>query len=437
MTLNSGGITQAHSAQKAIHAWYFVNQKAADARMKLVRSTKDQLLLIDTDFSNLRTSMNWLGEQDDKGSAKLLLGYLDTLFPFLYQKRHYLELEKWCTAGLRACDLAHRNQAGVLVMKGETQFALGRWKDAQLTVRLAVTESDGRDASINAQALYVLGRLQIELGEYNAALGTLKKAEDLFTEIGNTGKIIEIRSEVGAYYLNKRDLDKALELFLTINELHEKTGNFQSIDHTQMMIGVVYRQKREFEKAIEYLDDLYKRSKAQPGQSTVATAAIHLAWVYFELGHLADARKMCGEAIAGYQKQQDMRGLSDAYEQLAAILTEEQQPNQAEDYLERSINIRRQIGNRPGLVSSLRRLALVRLLLKNYGGAFWLIGVILVKYFQMNMLSRQRIMKLTKDAITGIRKAALYGKRPRTHEEDKGRSVMEKFFGALFGTNKS
>jgi tetratricopeptide (TPR) repeat protein len=404
--------------------------------MRMARSAKDRLHLIDTDFSNLRTSMNWLAEQDDRGSAELLLDYLDTLFPFLYQKRHYLELEKWCTAGLRACQIAHRSQAGVLVMKGETQFALGRWKDAQLTVKLAVTESKERDASINAQAMFVLGRLQIELGEYNAALVTLKRAEELYTELGNIGKIIEIRSEVGAYYLNKRDLDKALELFLALNELHNTTGNFQSFDHTQMMIGVVYRQKREFEKAIEYLDALYKRGKTQPGQSTVATAAIHLAWVYFEQGNLADARKMCGEAIARYLNQQDMRGLSDAYEQLAAILTEEQQPNQAEDYLERSINIRRQIGNQPGLVSSLRRLALVRLLLKNYGGAFWLIGIILVKYFQMNMLSRQRMMKLIKDAFTGIRKAVLYRKYSHNSEKNRGGSVMEKFFGALFGINK-
>lgn len=437
MILNSGGISQANSAKQTIHAWHFVNQKAAEARMQMARSAKDPLRLIDTDFYNLRTSINWLAEQDDKGSAELLLGYLDTLFPFLYRKRHYLELEKWCAAGLRACEIAHRNLAGILLMKGETQFALARWRDAQLTVKLAVKESKELDTSINAQALFVLGRLQIELGEYNAALATLKRAEELYTELGNTGKIIEVRSEVGAYYLNKRDLDKALELFLALNELHEKSGDFQSFDHTQMMIGVVYRQKREFEKAIQYLEPLYKRGKIQPGQSMVATAAIHLSWVHLEQGHLVEARKMCGEAIAGYLNQQDTRGLSDAYEQLAAILTEEQQPKAAEVYLERSITIRRQIGNQPGLVSSLRRLALVRLLTRNYWGAFWLIGVILIKYFQMNMLSRQRVMKLIKDAISGIRKAALYGKHPRIHEEGKDRSVMEKIFGALFGTTKS
>ncbi len=53
------------------------------------------------------------------------------------------------------------------------------------------------------------------------------------------------------------------------------------------------------------------------------TAAYHLSWVYLEQGDLTGARRMCGEAIAGCQEQMDTRGLSDAYEQLAAILTEE------------------------------------------------------------------------------------------------------------------
>lgn len=44
--------------------------------IRLVREHKDRLSLIDTDFYNLRTSINWLAEQDDPESAELLLGYL-------------------------------------------------------------------------------------------------------------------------------------------------------------------------------------------------------------------------------------------------------------------------------------------------------------------------------------------------------------------------
>jgi tetratricopeptide (TPR) repeat protein len=210
----------------------------------------------------------------------------------------------------------------------------------------------------------------------------------------------------------------------------------QSFDHTQMMIGVVYRHKREYDKAIEYFGRLYARGKTAVGQSAAATAAYHLSRVYLEMGDLTEARRMCGEAIAEYQEQMDTRGLPDAYEQLAAILTEEGQLDEAEDYLDRCIDMRKQIGNQPGLVSSLRRLALVRLLARDYWGTLDLIWLILVSYLQMNMLSRQRIFRLARDAMTGIGRTILYRKRSATFKEGGSRSVMERFFEALVESKK-
>ncbi len=183
-----GELLKVKSTNRVINSWHFANQKAAQARIKIVYGNKDQQHLIDTDFYNLRTSINWLAEQDDRGSAELLLGYVDTLFPFLHQKRHYIELDKWCTAGLHACEVVQRNPAVVLLMKSETQFSLGRWKEARATVTQAFAQINGLEPTIHAQTLFLLGRLQIELGEYKAALVTLNQAEDLYTEAGNSGK---------------------------------------------------------------------------------------------------------------------------------------------------------------------------------------------------------------------------------------------------------
>jgi hypothetical protein len=41
---------QANSTNQVINSWHCANQKAAQARIKMARSNKDQLLLIDTDF---------------------------------------------------------------------------------------------------------------------------------------------------------------------------------------------------------------------------------------------------------------------------------------------------------------------------------------------------------------------------------------------------
>jgi tetratricopeptide (TPR) repeat protein len=428
------------SKNPGIHVWHVSPQKAAVTRLALLSRLKYAPGRLDDEFPNLRSSLIWLIEQHSDQAGRMLLDYLDGLAPYLHLRGQDADLERWCRVGLQVCERLRQNPARTLLILGECQYALGRWQQAGVAWQSAVDKSSQSDKRLHAQAVFALGRLQLNRGDYKAALDTLAQANALFGDAGDTEGSIGVRSEIAAYYLNRRELDRALALYLEIDASYKRVGISQTPDHTLLMLGVVYRHKGMFEAATAYLSELYERGETQNNTASTATAAHHLAWTFLALGELDDARRLCGKALALYKDIRDPRGLSDAYEQMGAILIEDGKPASALGPLEESAQMRRDLGNQPGLVSSLRRLALAYLLDRNYGRVISLVLQVLYLYVTSGMLSRSRLLALLRDFVAGIRKAFVFsvGWHRGTVGEGASRSnsVMEKFSQTLFGMRR-
>lgn len=418
--------------ENPVHLWHSGPQLAALGRLRMLSRIIDQPILVDHEFENIRSSVDWLlKKQHDHGVIELFLSYLETLEPYLHLRGMENQLVDWCQEGLNACEVLKRIPSQILLILGNAQYSLGEWGQADESWQAAIATSQGSNQVVHARAMAALGRLQVNQGKYKTALKTLAHAEDLLIKINDTESIINVRSEVAAYYLNRRELDKALKQYLEIDEFYKEKGAKTSSDHITLMLGVIYRQKRIFDKALEYLSDLCQRSEAHKNMSGLATGSHHLAWTYFELGDFKEARYLCGKALALYEDLKDPRGLSDTYEQLGAILLEEGQIDDAIHFIDQSIQVRQQIGNDPGSISSLRRLALAHMLKGNRLLAGRLSIRVLIRYMELRILSRHRILALLRDFLVGVTKVTAYDiKGTQT------RSVMESFTRTLIHSKK-
>ena len=428
------------SQREVVFLWQSVEQGAARARLKLLIRIKEQSSQIDQEISNIYMSINWLTRHQDSSSAELLIRYLETLEAYLHLRGRDFDLASWCLKGLDACELLRRNPSRISFILGNAQYALGQWEQANTSWQAAIEASHGKDQVVYAHATSAIGRLQMNQGNYKIALKALSRAEQLLNEINETQAIINVRSEVAAYYLNRRELEKALSLYLEIEGLQKKSSLGRPSNHISLMLGVVYRHMKMFDKAIEYLSTLCRYSEAQKDISSLATATHHLAWTYFELRELEQARYLCGKALALYEDLHDPRGLSDGYEQLGAILLEEEKYDEAIRFLEQSAQMRKQIGNRPGYTSSMRRLALVYAIKGKRKQAWKLLVQILENYLQFGTLSRERIISLSRDFFIGVKKVILKGfikvSRSETSMGNYADSVMENFSRSLMQPKK-
>jgi tetratricopeptide (TPR) repeat protein len=385
--------------------WQTAEYYAAAVRFRLLENYQGALNQIDREIYNFRSSINWLKKQEDKASALLLLSYLDLLIPYFQTKNFDVELEQWCKAGVEAGKRLNTNPGQLLFHLGEAQYALGRWKEAGESWQLAAATSGDEEPTTYARAVFGLGRLQSNRGDYKAALATLTKAEKLFTDLGDSDAVLAVRSELAAYYLNRRDLDEALRLYLEIDQTHRNYGAIESPDSSLLMLGVVYRQKEAYEEAIRYLSELYHRGEQRFHSSSQATASHHLAWTYLALGQMEKAQRFCGQALALYQDIQDPRGLSDGYEQFGVILFEQGRYEEAIKHFRQSGEMRRLLGNQPGFISSVRREALGYLFDGQYIKAVTFSVKTLILYLRLGLLSRERIKALVTDFLPYLNKA--------------------------------
>lgn len=428
----TGYTNQLTSPKSSILLWESVNINAAITRLKLLSQIKNQPTLIDREFSNIRASITWLAKRQEDNAAELLLKYVETLESYLHLRGRDFELASWCLSGLDACEKLRRNPSQILFILGSTQYTLGKWEQADTSWQAAIESSKGIDPIVHAHTTSALGRLQINQGRYKTALNTLAHAESLLNEIKDTDGIIAVRSEIAAYYLNRRELQKALEIYLKIDDLSKEYGAKQSSNHIILMLGVIYRQKKDFDKAIYYLSELCHRGEAQNDRQSLATGTHHLAWVYFELRDLEKARHLCGKALALYEDLKDPRGTSDGYEQLGAFLLEEEKIEDAINLLKQSIQVRQKIGNNPGSISSMRRLALAYMFKGNRLLAFQLAIQVLTQYMKLGIFSRQRILSLSQDFLVGtsklfLRKIKKTGYPGKYTPDQSAKSIAESF----------
>jgi tetratricopeptide (TPR) repeat protein len=384
-------------SNQAVHYWTSSPYLSAITRLQLARCHQDQYDWLDCEFANLRGCQSWLASQKGPRETDLLLEYLRVLAPYLQQRGLQAELVGWCKAGLHASETVQQHPGWLLFLRGEAQNALGRWNEASESFRAAIEASEREDPQTHARALLALGRLQFNQGAYGIAFETMSTT---VAQTVDDEQLMTVRAEMAAYHLNRGDLDKALSLYLEIDDRRQNTGAPEPSDHTLLMLGVVYRKKKDYKRAAEYLQRLLERGEVQQSRSTTATAAHHLAWVYLSLADLRQARSLCGRAIVLYEEVGDERGLSDAYEQLGCIILAAGQGGEAVAHLQRSLFMRRQLYNQQGEASSLRHLAIAYLTLGHLGAALRHVWQSLRIYHRLGVLSRQRMVSMLRELLT-------------------------------------
>jgi len=116
-------------------------------------------------------------------------------------------------------------------------------------------------------------------------------------------------------------------------------------------------------------------------------------------GHLHRARQLAGQAIALYREIGDTRGLSDAYEQLGIICLAERNIDEAESHLQRSLDVRRAIGNEHGTASCLRHLAVLAIRRGHSIQAAQYLWHSLSTYYRLGVLSRHRLRRTIRELL--------------------------------------
>ncbi len=383
-----------------IRTWATAHFLSARTRLQLLRRHHDQYTWIDAEYANTQVSLSWLSTQNSSKEAQLLIEYLHLLAPYFQQRSLQAELLQWCEAGIRAANALQQSPGWLLLLMGQAQYARGHWHEARTSYQAAINTSEKEDVQTYGQAMLALGRLEFNQGNYTEAFATFERAKVHFSAETDQEQLLIILGETAAYYLNRKEFEKALSLYLEVDRRQKQSGATESSDHTLLMLGVVYRRKKDYGRARDYLQQLLERGERQQNHAAMATAAHHLGWTYLSQKRGAQARMCCGKAIRLYEEIGDERGLADAYEQLGCIALADGQGQEALRHLQSALERKRQRHSQQGEASVLRHLAIAYLTMGDLKAGFSNLWQSLTLYRKLGVLTKQRIIHVTLECLT-------------------------------------
>lgn len=150
-------------------------------------------------------------------------------------------------------------RAGSLNYLSMALLELGRWEDAQTAVEEAMRLSIGTDGNraLLAQALNSQGRLQLRLGNGEAALETWREAEDAYAsvgdEVGRLGAIVNqglALQSLGLYRRAETTLETASQQISALSDSRLQASALRNLGVALQVVGDLQRSQTILERSL-------------------------------------------------------------------------------------------------------------------------------------------------------------------------------------------
>lgn len=113
------------------------------------------------------------------------------------------------------------------------------------------------------------------------------------TSLGNFYYVIygNLQNNIGIIYENRKDFDKALEVYMKGLMMSQKANDFSAMGNLYTNIGKAYQLKKQYTLAQTNLEEAYRIRKEQNDQYGVSRSLGHLGTLYLELGDYKKAQE--------------------------------------------------------------------------------------------------------------------------------------------------
>jgi adenylate cyclase len=265
---------------------------------------------------------------------------------------------------------------------------------------LALFEKTGNKKGMNSVNGYI-GTAYYRQDDYPRALAYYFRALSLAEEIGDKMGIAAATGNVGIIYESQKDHSKALEYFTKALKLYEELGDNQGVASFLNNMAVIYQRQKEYSKALEYYAKVLKLSEDMGDKEGIMMCICNTGIVYDEQGnyteaidHYFKALKMAEEMGNEYEVGRGLSNIGsiyllfakDANKTVGAQSFSELQHrayipdglipqgrstllHKAVEYIQRSIAIRKKIGDLNGLQVDYENLSTADSMLGDYRGA--------------------------------------------------------------------
>jgi DNA-binding SARP family transcriptional activator/tetratricopeptide (TPR) repeat protein len=179
----------------------------------------------------------------------------------------------------------------------------GHWQTSAACQQLALAAARRLgDAAALAHAHYLLGNAQGHLREYDAAGANMRRALELFRELGDRANEGMVLNGLASMLETQGRLTEALEVALDALRMLKAAGHWWTQANLENGVGWLYAHLGQCDLALEHCQQALILHRESGNRAGLADTLDSLGFAYLRLGDLAQARSHYEQAIDVYRE---------------------------------------------------------------------------------------------------------------------------------------
>lgn len=194
-----------------------------------------------------------------------------------------------------------------------------------------------------------IGILHDIKGEKDLAVQSFEEAEDIFLELGDLEWLGQVYNNWGVVHVTENSLETATRLYIKALAVNENSGNERGLMATHSNLGRLYYKQRLYEQSKEHAEEGVRLAKKLQSATWLPLSLNLKGDIYHKSAQNTEALLAYEEALAIARDNGDDYNLIFTLNRLARLYLDNDQPRQALDYIQQSLNRAMVAGKRKDL----------------------------------------------------------------------------------------
>jgi len=179
----------------------------------------------------------------------------------------------------------------------------GRWHDYEATQQTALAAAQRLgDTLALAHAHHLLGHVQSQVGEYDAADPNFRRALDLFRELADRGNEAVVLNGLAGMLEKQERYTEALAVALDALRMLKAVGHWWTQATLENGVGWLYAHLDQYDRALTHCQRALALHRDSGHRGGTADTLDSLGFVYLRLGDTAQAKVHYHKAIEAYRE---------------------------------------------------------------------------------------------------------------------------------------
>jgi tetratricopeptide (TPR) repeat protein len=179
----------------------------------------------------------------------------------------------------------------------------GRWQDYADTEQTALAAAQRLgDSAALAHTHYLLGNAQFHMGDFDAADPNIRRALDLFRELGDRANEGMVLNGLASMLEKEERFPEALAVALDALRMLKAAGHWWSQANLENGVGWLYAHLSQYDQALAHCQRALGLHRESGYRGGTADTLDSLGFIYLKLGDIAEAKAHYARAVEAYRE---------------------------------------------------------------------------------------------------------------------------------------